>query len=103
MTPELRKHINDLTKKATDDGLLIEVGWLGLRLMTIPEDAPQIQLDCMKEAFFAGAQHVFGSVMTMLDPDEEPTEADMRRIEQVHNELNRFIEDFTRKHNLEMP
>jgi hypothetical protein len=101
--PRLRETVIAFSKKATADGFLIEAGWLGLRLACIPDDAPQLQLDEMRQAFFAGAQHLFGSIMNILDPDEEPTAADMIRLDQINDELNRFIEEFSRKHGIEVP
>jgi hypothetical protein len=38
---------------------------------------------------------VFGSIMQVLDPDDGPTEADMRRMSAVHAELETFITEFT--------
>lgn len=80
-----------LSKQLTDQGLLIEAGWVSLRHAAIPPEASQAQLDGMRDAFFAGAQHLFASIMTILDPgDEEPTEADMKRMSQIADELDKF-------------
>ena len=89
----------DLLKKIsvtlTDEGRLMEAGWIGLRLATGLEDAPADQLREMRMAFFAGAQHVFHTIMTIMDDDAEPTEADLRRMEFIDAELKAFIRDFT--------
>jgi hypothetical protein len=37
----------------------------------------------MQLAFMAGAEHVWSSVINMLDPGEEPTDADMRRMDLI--------------------
>ncbi len=87
-----------ITAEAVDEGKIIEAGWLALRAQAIPADAPQIQLDEMRQAFFAGAQHLFGSIMTMLDPDSEPTERDMRRMDSIDKELQAFIADYMLLH-----
>jgi hypothetical protein len=92
-----------VTRKAVAEGNLIEAGWLGMREMAIPPDAPEIQLEEMRMAFFAGAQHLFGSIMTMLDPTDEPTPADEIRMEQIADELNRFVEGFKVKYGIELP
>jgi len=87
---ELEKICDALTKRLADDGRLIEVGWVALRRIAVPPDAPEIQINEMRMAFMAGAQHVFASMMSFMDPGEEPTERDMMRVEQLHNELDAF-------------
>ena len=87
-----------ITDAAVDDGKIIEAGWLALRAQAIPSDAPQIQLDEMRQAFFAGAQHLFSSIMSMLDPESEPTERDMRRMDSIDKELRAFINDYMLRH-----
>jgi hypothetical protein len=89
-----RAFLERLSRELTDKGKLIEAGWVGLRLAAVPLDAPAIQLEEMRNAFFAGAQHLFGSIMTILDPGEEPTEADMKRLDLIQEELQGFINDF---------
>jgi hypothetical protein len=38
--------------------------------------------------------------MTVADPGEEPTPADMRRMQLISDELDKFIVDFKKKHGL---
>ena len=101
MDADLEKTVKKLTDQFTKEGKLIEAGWVSLRLMTLPQDAPQIQIDEMRNAFFAGAQHLFGSLMTILDPGtEEITAADLAKMDLIHRELNVFIADYQKKHGL---
>lgn len=93
----LDAEINKLMKKASDDGRLIEVGWLSLRLASMAPDAPQSQIDAMRALFFAGAQYLFGSIMNMVESGSEPTDADLRLI---HHELEAFITIYSMKHGL---
>ena len=51
--------IEKLTKDLTDKGQLIEAGFVALRHMAIAKDATDEQVDEMRSAFFAGAQHLF--------------------------------------------
>jgi hypothetical protein len=95
---QLRSVVDGVTKRLTDEGKIIEAGWISLKLMTIPKDASETQLHEMRMAFFAGAQHLFGSIMSILDPGEEPTEADLKRMELISDELQGFIADFSLKH-----
>lgn len=92
-----RQHLERLSRDLVDQGKLIEAGWVGLRLAAIPLDAPAVQLNEMRMAFFAGAQHLFSSIMTILEPGEEPTDNDMSRLDQIDAELKRFIADFELK------
>ena len=93
-----RKHLERFTKELIDQGKLIEAGWVSMRLACDLEDAPRDQLHQMRMAFFAGAQHLMGSMMTALDPGAEPTEADMRRMGLIAGELETFIAEFARDH-----
>jgi hypothetical protein len=97
-----REFLKHLERELAEKGKLIEAGWVGLRLAAIPETAGALQLDEMRMAFFAGAQHLFGSIMGgVLDPgDEEPTAADMRRMDNIHAELAAFLDEFQKKHGL---
>lgn len=97
----IREAADEVAKKLTDSGKLIEAGWVMLRSMSVAPDAPQVQIDEMRMAFFAGAQHLFGSIMGILDPgDEEPTESDMRRMDSIALELQEFVTQFKAKHGL---
>lgn len=95
-----RAELDALTRSLTDAGLLIEAGFAGLRAVAIDRDAPPDQLHEMRLAFFAGAQHLFGSIMSILDPGTDPTVADMSRMGQIHTELERFVVEFTKRHQL---
>jgi hypothetical protein len=85
-------------KAAADKGLLIEAGWLGLKAVWLHPETPPSQEAELRQAFFAGAQHLYGSIMGMLDPGEEPTDADLTRMENIDRELEAFIRDFELRH-----
>jgi len=80
-----------LTAEAAKTGLLIEAGWAGYAL-SLSKGASQEQIDETKMAFFAGADHLYSSIMNTLDPGVEETADDMKKMEQIHNELGRFRE-----------
>jgi hypothetical protein len=79
-----------LTRKLMDEGNLIEAGFAIFAASVIPKDAPQVQRDEMLLAFMAGAQHVFASIVTALDPGDDATDADLRRMDLLHQELERW-------------
>lgn len=95
-----RELVEKLTKQLTAEGRIIEAGFQSLRLMAMAPDAPANQVTEMRMAFFAGAQHLLGSIMAMMDPDAEPTENDLRRMTAIDAELKRFIESYKRRHRL---
>jgi hypothetical protein len=96
-----RAHLQRLMQNLTDDGKLIEAGWVSLRLAAIADDAPKVQLEEMRQAFFAGAQHLFSSIMSIMDRGEEPTDKDfaqdLARLDMINVELDGFIKDFERR------
>lgn len=78
----------DLIKK----GLIIEAGWLSFKTTCMPLAAGEDQIKDMRTSFFAGAHHLFNSIMVSLDEeDSEPTEGDLEKISQVHKELENFM------------
>lgn len=79
------------SKRLANEGRLIEAGWIGLRKMVVSNDVPQAQIDGMRMAFMAGAQHLFSSIMVVMDPEEEPTDADMHRMDLIDQELRTFV------------
>jgi hypothetical protein len=85
-----RAYLERLTKELADKGQVIESGWISLRLAAIPPDAPAPQLEEMHMAYMAGAQHLWASMMSVLDPGEEPTDADMRRMDLIAAELSAY-------------
>lgn len=87
-------YLKRLSVKLTDEGKLIEAGWVGLRISIFPDGAPKDQLEEMRKAFFAGAQHLFASIMTILDEDREPTAADLKRMSLISDELETFGKQF---------
>lgn len=84
--------ITATTRRLMDDGKIIEAGWQVYRMTVLPKDASAIQISETRLAFFAGAQHLFGSIMTALDPGPDETAADMRRMEQISAELDAFAD-----------
>ena len=89
-----------VAKRLVDQGKLIEAGWIGFRQMAVPAYASEPQIDDTRSAFFAGAQHLFGAVMGFLEEGEEPTDNDLRRMDQINAELAEFLVDFKRRHGL---
>ena len=62
-----------------------------MRFMVIPPDADAVQISDMRKSFFAGAQHLWASIQGGLDPGSEPTDADLRRMSNIDEELRGFV------------
>jgi len=90
--------LDKLARELTDQGKLIEAGWIGMRAVSVDPSASPTQLSEMRLAFFAGAQHLFASIMGILDPGAEPTDKDLERMSLIHNELEEFIKDYKLRH-----
>lgn len=86
--------LEQLYRELTDQGRVIEAGFVSLRLAAISPAASPAQLSEMRMAFFAGAQHLFRTVMTILEPGEEPTSKDLQRMDAIDKELRQFIAEF---------
>lgn len=93
-------HLRRLERELVDKGQLIEAGWVGLRIAAIAPDAGKVQLEEMRNAFFAGAQHLFSSIMSIMDDGHEITQADVDRMGLISGELEGFYNDFCKRHGL---
>lgn len=99
MKPSIQQVAQELSEDLADAGKIIEGGFVGFKMMVIPDFVPQVQINEMRMAFFAGAQHLFSSIMAVMDRgDETPTEKDMLRISLIHYELENFRKDFELNH-----
>lgn len=84
-----------IAKEWSDRGLLIEGGWQTARVALGWEDLPAAEQDRLRMAFFAGGQHLFASVMQIMDDDREPTLDDLRRMSLISTELDGFAREMT--------
>jgi hypothetical protein len=91
--PHIRQIVDEVSKMLAAEGKLIEAGFVGYRKFVMSPDAPQIQIDECRFAFFAGAQHLFASINSIMGSNQEPTENDMRRMDQMHAELQKFAKE----------
>ncbi len=89
-----RDQLEKLHHTLIDSGKLIEAGFVSLRIACIDPTSPDVQVNEMRMAFFAGAQHVFSTLMITLDEGEEPTERDLNRMSLIEAELQKFIQEF---------
>lgn len=87
-----------LTHVGVNSGQIVELGFASFLAVCFKGQAlGNDQRQQLRDAFFAGAQHLFASIMTILDPGEEPTEADLARMESIHRELETFAGELGRR------
>jgi hypothetical protein len=82
---------DEICRQLTDKGKLIEAGFAVLHYTSIPDGVSPYQVADMRYAFFAGAQHLFASLMSILEPGTEATEADVSRITIIQIELEEWV------------
>lgn len=90
-------NLTQLTKLLTDSGKLIEAGWVVYKHKLIPASASAVQIEETRRGFFAGAQHLFASIMTVLEPGSEPTEKDLQRMDHIDAELRKYAAELIKR------
>ena len=70
--------------------ITIDAGWKSYRAMVIPKSAGSTQVEECHRAFYAGAAILFHGIMKMLDPGDDPTEADLESMSAIQKELEDF-------------
>jgi hypothetical protein len=78
------------TRRLMDQGRLVGAGFTAfVAVVQPPRDAiPELQA-----AFYAGAQHLWASVLQGLEPGEDVTPADLARLDRVAAELMTFAQE----------
>jgi hypothetical protein len=85
-------HLHRLTQQLANEGRLVEAGWVALRIATIPPDTSASQLQALRMTYYSGAEHIFSSIVGMNDMSgsDEPTDADMHRMDLLQAEMERI-------------
>lgn len=81
---------HDITKQLGDSGHLIMGGFAAFLLMhkIDPKTADVGPLAMLHEAYMGGAQHLWHSMLSIMDPGREPTAADYKRMDLIEAELS---------------
>ena len=87
-----KQFLEQLARKLADGGNLIESGWIAFRAVFMRE-ASANTLAVTRLAYMSGAQHLFASIMAMLEPGETETPADLARMDQINAELTVFARE----------
>lgn len=87
----MNREINRVMQEWGECGQIIEGGWQAL-LLGMPPETPELQLSEMRKAYYMGAQHLFASILMILEPGMEATDKDMQKLNLIHEELDRFVQ-----------
>ena len=72
---------------------MIGIGWKEYCRFSIPDDVSAVQLHETRKAFFFGAATMFYGQLAIFQDGEEATERDLAIRDDVHNELDAFIDE----------
>jgi len=67
--------------------------WETYAMKIIPSNASAVQVQETRRAFYAGGLLLFTVIMTMLDEGEEPTEADLGKMDDIKAEFDAWARD----------
>ena len=70
--------------------LLMAEQWDYFSRAVMPPDASAVQRQQMRRAFYAGAETILFRVIQGFAPEDEPTEADLKLMDDLHQELQDF-------------
>jgi hypothetical protein len=71
----------------------LAASWASFEAGALPVMVGDVQRREMRRAFYAGAAGMLGTIMDMLDPGDDATEADLDNMDKLHAEIVRFGED----------
>lgn len=87
--PKIAELVNRLSATMADEGRLVDVGWSAYRVVMHDGLTPYDE-QALRYAFFGGAQHLFASLLGILEEGKDATRTDLKRVVLVHQELIAF-------------
>jgi len=67
--------------------------WNSYRASVMPANAPPVQIQECRRAFYAGMECLMVAIMGGLDPGSDATEGDLDYVAALHQELLNFAQD----------
>jgi predicted component of type VI protein secretion system len=93
----IRDAHDKVMKAAGNRGTVLGTGFAAYAIVVLAGEAASdddiAKVNEHRIAYYAGAQHLFAALMTIMDADREPTEGDMARMSLINDELERFAEE----------
>lgn len=71
---------------------LIREGWYQYAEHVLPKNAPTVQRHETRQAFYAGAAHLWGAFISALGPGEEADPPDLALADGVQKEIDDWLE-----------
>jgi hypothetical protein len=71
--------------------------WESFQAQAVPKDASAIQIEVMRDAFYAGAGSIFATIVNQLEPGAEATQNDLDMMCNLNDELKEFGEEVIRR------
>jgi hypothetical protein len=71
----------------------IAAEWATYAEHILPKNAPPIQVQETRRAFYAGAGAILHHILRLADPGEEPTETDLRMMDDIEVEIEEWLVD----------
>ena len=71
----------------------LAAAWTAFEQSVFSPEIGAVQRREMRRAFYCGAHELFATILQMLEPGEEATEADLTKMHDLNNELERFATD----------
>lgn len=84
MRPTIERALHAIAHNLAERGKVIAGG---AEIMLHYIDPKISDADELRYAFFAGAQHLFATIMAVMDEDREPTPRDMAIMDKINHEL----------------
>ena len=81
--------VQKIQQRLIDEGRPIAAGWQIYRLVLL-KLGPHETNAVAEDAFLAGCEYTFTTMIGMLEEGREPTEADFRRLDQIHAEIEQI-------------
>lgn len=99
---QIDKLANVLTQELAEKGNLIVSGFAALRQSMLSPAVTEKQLTDFRITYFAAAEHVFTSLLAMMENDgsDEPSKQDLDRMERLHDEvmdIRKILESFVKR------
>ena len=70
--------------------MIVEREWKDWEAAVMPSNAGPNQRREMRRAFYAGASMLFFALKRIMDADREPTDADLKKMNDIYLELEAF-------------
>lgn len=87
---QFERMLHETTEQLADEGWLIMAGFAAYRQTVMPKEVSDTQLHECFVAYLAGCQHLWASMIDFLEPGQEVTAKDEKRMEMIFAEMQKI-------------